>query len=185
MSKPLGVELKDKVFSEGQSALSSEAKETRLRRELNDAIDSSGERGVFFELHRGAILKGFVLAKEEEAEGISGPAVVMQETLEALFFGARLFVDGERVADTHGREAAKAGVIALRAARERVDEGDVGRAEIDRADGGRVTRMDEDGIAFRGEIKLLAAVGIEIQARDFGVMLSAMDEAIGDRLGAY
>ena len=129
-------------------------------------------------------MKSFVLAEEQEAEGISGPAVVMQETLEARFFGARLFVDGDGALNGLGGETPEASVIAFGAAGERVNQGDAGRAEVDGADGGGVTRIDEDGVTFGGEVKLLAAIGIEIEARDFSVALSAMDEAIGDGLGA-
>src|SRR5215472_7278654 len=62
-------------------------------RRFEHAVATSGERRIFCELQRCVILVRFFRAKEEHAEGMSGPAVINEPAIEPFFLDTGLFVD--------------------------------------------------------------------------------------------
>ena len=103
-------------------------------------------------MNGGVILLGFVLAEQQQAEGVARPAIVIEPALEALFLRANLIVNGLRDLRFGRRQIANLGVIRLRAAHRRIDQRDVGRAEIERRESGAVIGLEQGGITVGGEI---------------------------------
>ena len=138
---------------------------------------------MFLQSNGGVVLVRFPLAEEQQPEGISRPAVVVQPALKALFLGARLLVNGLRALDALRGKISQLGVIGLRAALKRVDQRHVRRAKIERGNRASIIGNDERGVAVGSEIDFVAAVGIEIERGRVSEGPLVMREPVGDGLG--
>ena len=57
-------------------------------------VTAGGERGIFVELDGGVIVVSFAGREKQQAEGMAGPAIVLEQAIETGFAGAALLVDG-------------------------------------------------------------------------------------------
>src|SRR6202008_119030 len=115
------------------------------RRGILNLKNAGGDAGKFIELEHFIFSQSASRVTENQAEGLARKAVVAEKAFEIGFLDADLIVDGNGSAGRRcGRRGfLQAGMVSLRAPRNRIDQGGAARAEIKRRDGSSIRRFEK------------------------------------------
>src|SRR5258708_34765123 len=138
-----------------------------MRIGILDGVAAAGKTRVFMQLQIFVIRVRARGIEEQNAEGVTGPAIVTKEALQARLFHPGLLVNGSDCAGGgFSCGFAQSRVVSLGLAQDGIDKRSRSGAEIERGDGAAVARLQEHLSFGRGKEQLICAVGVVVQEFD-------------------